>query len=144
MAASPRSCGGSKSYNTLIMGKEKQDKKAPWPQSWPQSPLLEPPGCQEVAVSPERSQNMYNIPPKAFLFRHTLAVWGQSHLSRERRSASFLWHPECSELLPALPPPDSPLSGPGQNREGGEQGCNISSCQVSGVVKPTTEDWLHL
>ena len=120
------------------------EEKTPWPPSRPQLPHLGLPACQEVAVSPERFQNMSNASPRALLLPHTLA-------KSEVRATGL----KGTVLLPCSLPSarsdrqhlPSGLPGPGQS--GGLGTAEMLFGVLPGLPsprsgEPATDVWLQL
>ena len=124
--------------------KEEMDENSPRPQL----PLLELPERQEVAGSPERSQNTYNVlSPLGHSYFRTLWQGLRSQPSASREECIFPLASRILRIIASTCPLDKPLPGPGQNR-----GCGRAET-LSGVLpglqsaqhgEPATEDWLHL
>lgn len=98
---------------------------------WSELPLLELPECQEVAVSPERFQNPYNVlSPLGHSYFQTLWQGLRSQPSASREDCLFPLASRMLGIIASTCPLDKPLPGPGQNRGWGRPETLSVSCQV--------------
>lgn len=102
-----------------------------WKFSMVRAPLLELPERQEVAVSPERSQNPYNVlSPLGHSYFRTLWQGLRSQPSASREDCLFPLASRMLGIIASTCPLDKPLPGPGQNRGWGRPETLSVSCQV--------------